>query len=377
MENRLSGEWASGEVVEKIIYKQLEKIITFPKNQAMLKKILLGILALIVFGVIIAFAFFYKGDLTKAELADTYIKPSSKFIKLPNGAEMHYRDEGNPDGPVLVMVHGGFGSLQNWEGWIPYLKNDLRLISMDLLGHGLTGTYPENVYTRISERDAVHQLLQILGVTKYTIAGNSFGGGVALETALEYPQEVEGLILVDSEGIPNGENGYDVSTLTDEKPTPPSDPDYGKLSWLESLGSKFIGPSVIKSTMDGMTYNKDLLTDEYVDYFGRVIRYKGNRKAQILMFRQGLYMISQGDPMDRLPRLKEIQCPTLVIHGKQDKLVPLRVSETFNKEIATSELAIVDEAGHMPMMEKPKESADMVLAFFQKYQIGKSVSEVD
>lgn len=336
----------------------------------MIKKILIGLGIVIALALIIIFAFFYKSDLSKEDLTDTYINEKSKFMELPSGANMHYRDEGNPNGPVLVMVHGGFGSLQNWEGWIEPLKNEYRLISMDLLGHGLTGAYPANIYDRHTERDAVHQLLQKLNIKKYTVAGNSFGGGIALEMGLEFPNEVEGLILVDSEGVPNGDDGYDTSRFNSDDPMTPEDPNFEKLSFLENLGSKFIGPSLIKVQLESMIVNKDMITDDFIDYYGRILRYKGNRKAQLLMFRQGMYLISKNPKTDLLPRLKELKMPVLVMQGEQDDLVPMRVAHKFNDNIAISELAVVPESGHMPMIEKPEETAEMVDAFFKKYAIG-------
>lgn len=313
-------------------------------------------------------AVFYKTDLSRDELPE-YVTSASKFIELPNGANMHYRDEGNLDGQVLVMVHGGFGSLQNWEGWVENLKDDFRLVSMDLLGHGLTGAYPEHIYTRLAERDAVHMLLEKLNIKRYTISGNSFGGGIALEIALEYPNEVEGLILVDSEGIPNGEDGYDTSMFNDDPPVSPNDPAYTELSLLESIGKNFIGPAVVKSVMEQMTYDKNLLTDEYVRYFSRQIRHAGNREAQLLMFRQGIHLVQQNGKQDLLPRLSELHMPTLVMQGAQDTLVPMRVAETFRDNITNSRLAVIDNAGHMPMMEKPKESAIFVRQFLQSDQL--------
>lgn len=337
----------------------------------MLKKILIGLGILIASAFILVFAFFFKADLSKEELADKYIKPTSKFMKLSNGAEMHYRDEGNQNKSVLLMIHGGFGSLQNWEGWIEPLKDNYRLISMDLLGHGLTGGYSDKIYTRHSERDAIHELLQKLNVKKYSIAGNSFGGGIALEIALKFPNEVEGLILIDSEGIPNGENGYDASQFTDEKPVSPDQAEYTKLTWLEKIGSKFIGPDVVKMQLENLIHNKELITDEFAEYFGNILRYKGTREAQILMFRQGMYLITSGDPMDLLPRLKEIKCPVLIMHGEKDSLVPVSVAEKFNEHIAKSEIYVVRKAGHMPMIEKPKETAKKVDNFLRYYRIGK------
>lgn len=337
----------------------------------MIRKILSILLSIVMLiGGIVA-AIFYKPDLSKEHLASKYISPTSKFVKLSNGAEMHYRDEGNPDGPILVMIHGGFGSLHNWEGWIQPLKENYRLISMDLLGHGLTGGYPANIYTRYSNRDAIHELLQSLDVQKYAVAGNSFGGGIALEIALKYPKNVEGLILIDSEGIPNRENGYDASQFTQEKPVSPDQPAYTQLSWFEQMGTQFIGPQVVKMQLDSMIANKDLLTDDFVEFFGDILLYQGTREAQLLMFRQGLYLVSAGDPMDLLPRLGELKMPVLVMHGSEDELVPLSVSEKFKNNIATSELVVVKGAGHMPMIEQPKETAEMLEQFFRTYQIGK------
>lgn len=330
----------------------------------MFQKCIFGSLSIILMGLVIAFALFYQPDLTREELAKTYINENSKFIDLPNGATMHYRDEGDKTKPALVMIHGGFGSLHNWEGWIPELKNDFRLISMDLLGHGLTGKYPANIYDRHTERDAVHQLLQKLKVNQYIIAGNSFGGGIALEMALKYPNEVKGLILLDSEGVPNGDNGYDTSLFNDDNPMTPADPDFTKLSLIERLGSRFIGNKVVKSMLESMVYNKALLTEDFVDYYARILRYTGNREAQLLMFRQGMYLISKNPPSDLRPRLKDIQCPTLIIQGKQDTLVPMRVAEIFHKEIPNSQLAVIEASGHMPMIEQPQASAKAVKDFF-------------
>ncbi|WP_272149239.1 alpha/beta fold hydrolase [Tenacibaculum aiptasiae] len=335
----------------------------------MLQKILIKLGVFILLICFTIFIFFYKTDLTKEELADRYINSTSKFIKLSNGAEMHYRDNGTLNKHVIVMIHGGFGSLHNWEGWVENLKKEYRVISMDLLGHGLTGAYPSNIYTRHSQRDAIHELLNILNIKKYILEGNSFGGGIALEMALKYPEEVKGLILVDSEGIPNSENGYDASQFTNEKPITPDEREYTKLSFLERMGSKFIGSSIIKKQLESMIFNKNLINDDFVDFYGRILRYKGNREAQILMFRQELHLVVSGHKMDLLPRLKEIRCPTLVMAGENDTLVPVSVSEKFNNEIKVSELRIIPNTGHMPMIEKPNETVKIVKHFLNKHNI--------
>lgn len=329
----------------------------------MIKNIIIGVISLVIILIIITFMLFYRGDLSRHEL-EQYINDESKFITLPNKANVHYRDQGNPNGKIIVMVHGGFGSLHNWEGWVEALKKEYRLISMDLLGHGLTGDYPDNLYTRHAQRDMINQLLNKLKVDKYIIAGNSFGGGIALEVALAYPEQIEGLILVDSEGVPNSEDGYDASLFTDAEAVSPEDPNFTKVSFLESLGAKFINAKTIKSVLESMFSNKELLTDEYVDHFARILRYEGNREAQLLMFSQGLSLVAQ-HPEDLKPRLHEISCPTLVMAGADDTLVPMFVSNSFNELITDSELVVIENAGHMPMIEQPQISAKAVRDFIQ------------
>ncbi len=336
----------------------------------MFKIIAFALLIVVILVPIAVFGLFYKPVLTRAELSD-FQTSTSRFIALPNGANMHYRDEGKLNGPVLVMIHGGLGSLQNWEGWIEPLGKQFRLISMDLLGHGLTGTWSENLYTREAQRDAVHELMAALKIDHYAVAGNSFGGGIALEMALAYPKEVTGLILVDSEGIPNGENGYDASAFTTDTAAAPDDPSFTALTWYEKLGARFIGPTVVASVLESMVHNKDLLNDNFINRFARINRHTGNREAQILMFRQGLYVVQKNGPQDLLPRLKELKMPTLVMQGVNDTLVPMRVDETFKKNIANAKLARIEKAGHMPMIEKPQETAQVILDWFRTSSIVK------
>ena len=101
---------------------------------------------------IIAFLFvlLYSGiylDIPRKELESKYATGSSKFLNLPDGARIHFRDEGKAESPVIVLLHGFNGSLFNFERLVPLLVNDFRLISIDLPGFGLTGATPAADYT--------------------------------------------------------------------------------------------------------------------------------------------------------------------------------------------------------------------------------------
>ena len=161
------------------------------------------VVALVVILVVAVFALFYHSDLSREELSE-YINEESEFIDLPMGANVHYRDQGNPNGPAIVLVHGGYGSLHNWEMWVPYLQNDYRIITMDLQAHGLTGAIPGDDYTRANMVKLVDELVTELGADRFTIGGHSMGGGVALAYALKYPEKVTSLILVGPRGYSTG-----------------------------------------------------------------------------------------------------------------------------------------------------------------------------
>ena len=145
-------------------------------------------------------------DIPREELEAKYATGSSQFLDLPDGARIHFRDEGRPDNPAIVLLHGFNGSLFNFERLVPLLAKDFRLISIDLPGFGLTGAIPSANYTTESFMDTVTSLTNQLGIEKFLIAGNSMGGGVAWRYTLEHPTKVEGLILLASSGVGSKED---------------------------------------------------------------------------------------------------------------------------------------------------------------------------
>lgn len=189
------------------------------------------------------------------------------------------------------------------------------------------------------------------------------GGGIALNYTLKYPHKVKGLILISSEGVPNSTEGYDASLFSDEKTILPTDPNYNKLSKTELFFSKFIGPSVIKSTLNKLIANKKLLTPQFISRFAKIIRYKGNREANILMFRQ--WKTLNDDPRDLEPQLHEIQVPVLYMHGEEDNLVPIEVANIFCAKLPKCKLKIYKNTGHMTMIEKPNQTAQDTINFIK------------
>ena len=143
----------------------------------------------------------YSPSLPAEILVARYANDQSKFIDV-GGVRAHVRDQGNPDGIPVVLIHGSNGSLHAWEGWVRELSPQARLISVDLPGHGLTGAWPRDEYTVEAYADFIEVLVDALNLDRFVLAGHSLGGAVAWTFAATRPDRVSQLILVDAAGYP-------------------------------------------------------------------------------------------------------------------------------------------------------------------------------
>ena len=144
---------------------------------------------------------FFEGDLPAAAVDAKYSSENSQFLTLANGTRVHYRDEGNPEGLPVVLIHGAMASLHTWEGWVTALGENYRLITLDLPAHGLTGAAPadaKNPYGSEGFINAIHAVTQALDLRSFVIGGNSMGGGATWRYALAYPERVLAMILVNA-----------------------------------------------------------------------------------------------------------------------------------------------------------------------------------
>ncbi|MEQ1772088.1 MAG: alpha/beta fold hydrolase, partial [Devosia sp.] len=148
---------------------------------------LVGLVAIVAAG---AYFTLKRPDVPYETLAAQYENAASRYEDLPGGIRVHYRDEGQTNGPVLVLIHGFSASVHTWEPWVQRLGEEYRIISLDLPGHGLTRA-PAGYQASIEAyRDVVHQFLEARGISEFSLAGSSMGGNVAWEYALAYPEQV-------------------------------------------------------------------------------------------------------------------------------------------------------------------------------------------
>ncbi len=110
-------------------------------------------------------------------------------------------DLGNEDGPTIVLLHGSNASLHTWEGWVEALETDYMVITVDLPGHGLTGSTPAGDYTYDGMNLFLKEFVETLDINNFFLGGNSMGGALTLKYALTHPARLKGIILVDAAGI--------------------------------------------------------------------------------------------------------------------------------------------------------------------------------
>ena len=132
--------------------------------------------------------YLYSPDISVSELKKTYANQYSKFIEI-EGMNVHYRDEG--EGQVIVLLHGTGASLHTWDKWTEDLKNNFRVIRLDLPAYGLTGPHPKNKYSLPDYSNFLNSFVESIGVDNFILSGNSLGGAIAWYYASEYQNKVK------------------------------------------------------------------------------------------------------------------------------------------------------------------------------------------
>ena len=270
-----------------------------------------------------------------------YTNEASRFISV-DGNRIHYRDEG--EGEVIVLIHGTASSLHTWDHWTETLAGHYRVIRMDLTGFGLTGPDHLARYEVSDDVRFIKGFLDALDIDKAHFAGSSLGGRIAWQYALEHPNEVQTLALLNSLGYPQ------------EKWPPPIQ----MAQWpvLDELMTHFSPKFMYEIGLKDVYYDKALVNDELVERYYEISRYPGNLAAFPARVKARL------DKDAGL--IKEIAAPTLIMWGKEDLYFPVESAYRFDKDIDGSDLVIYPEIGHLPMEEDAERSVKDYLAFLKR-----------
>ena len=310
-------------------------------------RILLWGLGVIGVVLVVGWAVLQRPDIPYAVLEAKYANAASRYMDLPGGVRVHYRDQGVRDGPAVVMVHGFSASLHAWEPWVKDLGGRYRIITLDLPGHGLTRAPTGYAASADGYAEIVDQVATRLNAGPYVVAGNSMGGGVAWDLALHHPEHVRGLILVDSAGWP---------AQARRRGSPPlifallGNP-VGRVL-IHNIDTRGMAAGGLRAAY----VDTALVTPALVDRYVELSRAPGHR--DILMTIQTM----PARPVTPAS-FAAIRVPTLVMHGQVDALIPLADGQGFAGAIPGARLVTYPGVGHVPMEQIPDRSAADVAAF--------------
>lgn len=294
---------------------------------------LLILLALVAIG-----AMLWTPSKPMAELKPLYAQPPSQFLMIV-ASNLHLRDTGPRDAPVIIMLHGLASSLHTWDRWAERLSEEYRVIRYDAPGYGLTGPDPNINYGPQRTTGVLSGLMDVLGIRKATLIGNAIGGETAWQFAARFPERVERLVLI-----------------------APCDIGYTRKPQVR-LGIRILPlvlPRWVVRRKLRLAYgDPSRVSAETVRRYRDLMLLQGNRRA--LKHRFILTILQYG-----MPDLANVMAPTLLLWGEKDRLIPPSFADRFTGTLPRASLVVLPGLGHMPQEEDPDASLPPVEAFLSQ-----------
>lgn len=291
---------------------------------------------------LVSFLVFRTPDTDAEEMRARYGGEASQFVELSNGQTIHLRDEGPRDGPAIILLHGSNSSLHTWEEWTKALATDYRVVRFDQVGHGLTGPATDGDYTKARLVGDVHAVANHLGLEKFALAGNSMGGWVSAAYAIEHPERVAGLALLNASGAPRNEAEERLYLGAVIASTPV----------VNNLMTTITPRSLVRSSLEDAVSSSSTITEESVDRYWELLRYPGNRQA--VLDRANTPRGGHFDPKE----IAALTMPSLVMWGDDDRVTPPSGAKWYVQHLPNSELVSYPDIGHLPMEEHAEKSAE-------------------
>lgn len=309
-----------------------------------MKKYFIALLLVIILIPVLFAAFRPDEILSKEFVKSVTITPASKFIRW-KGNNIHYTDEGS--GPAILMIHGLGGSFYNFQGLADQLKNEYRVIRVDLPGMGLSDfngcSSQTDFFAEYS--DFFNSFINQVGIDSMYVMGNSLGGLMSWIVTATHPDKVKGLVLINSAG-------YEIDKVLVEAAGPVRWP------WFGQFLDKGLPEFVANYCLQRPFADKSKVNPSESKYAYNFINREGNIKTFISLATCGQ------TPDTTL--IKTIQTPTLILWGKEDIIIPVEHAEKFHRDLPNSKVKIYSPCGHMAMMEFPDSVAYEFKKFFAK-----------
>lgn len=259
------------------------------------------------------------------------------------GIDTNYLVQGS--GPPVLLIHGsgpGVTGYANWRFVLPRLAPHFRVYAPDIVGFGYTDRPAGFVYDLDHWIDHLIGFLDAMDIEKAHLVGNSFGGGLSVALAARHPERVDRLVLMGSVGV-----------------------SFPITAGLEAVWGYEPSVEAMSRLMDVFAYDRARVTPELIESRYRASIRPGYQESFAAMF-----------PAPRQERLDAIATPegeiakiaarTLVVHGRDDQVIPLEAGIRLHKLIQESELHVFGQCGHWTQVERVEEFCALVDAFLTR-----------
>ena len=233
-------------------------------------------------------------------------------------------------GPPVMLIHGSGPGVTAWANWrlnIPALSQRFRVIAADCVGFGYTERPDGIAYNRQNWLHHLLGVLDALGIDRADIVGNSFGGSMALALATEHPDRVRRLVLMGSTGV-------------EFSLTPGLDAVWGYQPSVENM----------RALLDVFAYDRRLVSDELAELRFKAASRPGISEAFAAMFpaprQRWITALATDEAL-----IAQIAHPTLIVHGREDKVIPAADAERLFRLIPNAELHMLGHSGHWTQIE--------------------------
>jgi pimeloyl-ACP methyl ester carboxylesterase len=271
--------------------------------------------------------------------------PQGTRVKVPGltaePIDTFYLEAGT--GEPVVLMHGsgpGVSAWANWQHTIPGLAHEFRVLAPDTVGYGATSRPADVRYSLTTWTDHIVGFLDALGLERVSLVGNSLGGRMALDMAERYPDRVRRMVLMGSPGVG--------SRLTEG---------------LKALRAYTPSPENMRALLlDYFAVDKSIITNELVR-----IRYEASQEtfdAYQAMFFDPRHAGNELGITEE--QVRALDVPTLLVHGREDKVVPVDVSWTMLGLLPDADLHVFARCGHWTQIERAAEFTELVAGFLRR-----------
>jgi abhydrolase domain-containing protein 6 len=262
----------------------------------------------------------------------------------------HYLEGGPKDAEVVLLLHGFGGDKDNWTRFSKSLTGGYRVIAPDLSGFGESTRHPDWDYSLRPQRSRVNGFVQALGLEQFHIVGHSMGGHLAALYTYEHPEKVLSMALFNNAGV-NAPDENDMQRALAKGDNPlvvESLEDFDGLLAFASYKQPFIPWPV-----------KGVLAQQALDH---------------AEFNQSIFDALKSDSSSNLePILADVEAPVLILWGEYDRIVDVSSVNVMRELLPRAEVVIMKDTGHLPMLERPAETAIHYLGFVENYLLVTSI----